>query len=216
MLFVCYPCVGKGKRTDGKITNKAINTQIYLYIISIIGKNMKNSNPFKKRLSGIIHDNDIQEITYLTQGKQNDRQKEALYELLFDTDKRTSNNAAWVFTHFDLHNNEWLYNKHDELINEVMKTNSQTKCRLILTLLNRQPFVKEKIRTDFLDFCLKHMTDANEATGIRCMCMKLAYEQCHFFKELSTELKATLEMMEPDFLGPGIRTTRKNILKKLE
>ncbi len=177
---------------------------------------MKSSNPFKERLSGIIHDNDIQEIAYLTQGKQNNRKKEALYELLFDTDKRTSDNAAWVFTHFDLYNNEWLYQKHEELINEAMKTNSQTKCRLILTLLNRQPFVKENIRTDFLDFCLGHMADASEPIGIRCLCMKLAYEQCHLFKELSSELKVTIEMMEPDFLEAGIRSTRKNILKKLE
>lgn len=177
---------------------------------------MTSSNPFKKRLSGLIHNADIQEITSLVQGEQSNRKKEALYKLLFDTDKRTSDNAAWVLTHFDRSNNEWIYKKHEELINEAMKTNSQTKCRLILTLLNRQTFVKENIRTDFLDFCLEHITEASESIGIRCLCMKLAYEQCHFFKELSSELKATLEMMEPDFLEAGIRTTRKNILKKLE
>jgi len=206
---------GEGSESEWK-NNEQNDPRVYIPIYNIYSaKTMKSSNPFKKRLSGRIHDDDIQKITYLTQGEQNNIKKKALYELLFDADKRTSDNAAWVFTHFDLHNNEWLYNKHEELINEAMKTGSRTKCRLILTLLNRQPFAQDNIRTDFLNFCLESMTDANESIGIRCLCMKLAYKQCHFFRELSSELKAALEIMEPDFLEAGIRTTRKNILKKL-
>ena len=32
-----------------------------------------------------------------------------LYQLTFDEDERISTNALWVFTHFDMQNNEWLY-----------------------------------------------------------------------------------------------------------
>ena len=48
--------------------------------------------------------------------------KEVLYALLFDSDDRVAENAVWIFAHFDRANNEWLYDKHDALIDEAMRT----------------------------------------------------------------------------------------------
>ncbi len=169
----------------------------------------------RKMLSKRLTEEDLFEITFHTQGIEDNPAKQALYSLLFDEDKRVSNNAAWVFTHFDLHSNQWLYPRQHELTDEVMRTPDDTKRRLLLTILLRQPFHPADIRTDFLDFCLKHMLLTSEPTAVRVLCMKLAYEQCKFFPDLLTELRAGLEIMEPALLPAALKTARRNLLKKL-
>lgn len=166
----------------------------------------------RKRLSGRLREDDLHEINYYAQGIEDNPVKLALYRLLFDADKRVSDNAAWVFTHFDLHTNEWLYPKRNELIDEAMRTDSDTKRRLLLNLLLRQPCDEENARADFLDFCVERMSAVSEQTSVRVLCMKLAYEQCRPFPELLTELQSVLEIMEPDLLPSGLRTARKNVL----
>lgn len=76
----------------------------------------------RKRLTGRIGEDDIMEVAYLTQGEENNPVKEVLYALLFDSDDRVAENAVWIFAHFDRANNEWLYDKHDALIDEAMRT----------------------------------------------------------------------------------------------
>lgn len=56
----------------------------------------------RQRLSGKIHENDILEICHATQGTDGNAAKLTLYRLLFDNNKRIAENAAWIFTHFDL------------------------------------------------------------------------------------------------------------------
>lgn len=169
----------------------------------------------RNKLSGRLHENDIREICSFVQSPTDDSKKKELYRLLFDADKRVADNAAWIFTHFDTSNNRWLHAKQDELIDEAMKTTSDTKRRLILALLLKQPFYEENIRIDFLDFCLSRMSSANDPIGVKALCMKLAYEQCQYFPELRSEFKAALEIMEPDLLPMALKTSRNNLLKTL-
>ena len=96
-----------------------------------------------------------------------------------------------------------------------MSTKSYSKRRLLLTLLLRQPFHEETVRTDFLDFCMEHMMSVAEPISVKAMCMKLAFEQCRFFSELLVELRNALEIMEPSMLTAGLRTTRKNVMKAI-
>ncbi len=170
----------------------------------------------RKKLAQRLNENDMHEIAYYTQGIEDTTDKQLLYNLLFDEDRQVSNNAAWVFTHFDLHSNTWLYSKHDELINEAMHTHDNTQRRLLLTLLLRQPFTPSNLRSEFLDFCLKRMYLTSEPTAIKVLCMKLAYEQCKFYSELLSEFREALEIMEPDLLPAALKTARKNILKTIK
>ena len=91
----------------------------------------------------------------MTQGKENNHRKEELYQLTFDENDRVSFNALWAFAHFDKANNPWLFQKHDELINKVLVEKNETKRRLMLHLLLRQPFEEESLRSDFIDFCIR-------------------------------------------------------------
>jgi hypothetical protein len=167
----------------------------------------------RAKLSGRIHVNDVYEITFLVQ--QNSKSKQALYDLLFDADDQTAYQAAWVFTHFSLLENEWLYDRQNELIDEVIVCAHPGKRRLLLVLLFRQPLANPP-RTDFLDFCLERMIAKRELPAVQTLCMKLAYEMCRRIPELKQELRAILDMMEPSLLQPSIRTVRKNVLNAMK
>lgn len=114
----------------------------------------------------------IHELCFLTQGEENNHRKEELYWLTFDEDNRVAFNALHVLSNFDLANNEWLYCKHDELIDRVMKEEHVGKRRLMLNLLLRQPFEEEFLRSDFIDFCVSKITACAQPYAIRAYCMK--------------------------------------------
>ena len=158
--------------------------------------------------------NDIHEICILAH--DNNHRKTELYQLTLDEDERVSTNALWVFTHFDLANNEWLYAKHDDLIDRVFVEKSMTKLRLMLSLLLRQPFEKESLRSDFIDFCVGKITACSYPYAIRALCMKLAYEQMKYYPELLAELKAALNMLEQETLSPGLASAKRQVMKKIK
>ena len=170
---------------------------------------------FRKRLLQRLSQDDIHEICFLTQGTDNDSLKEELYTLISDEDVRVSYNALWVLTHFDLANNEWLYAKYDELIDKAIAEKHEGKKRLLLTLLLRQPFECDTLRTDFIDFCFETIQSSHESCSNRALCMKLAYEQCRFFPELLSELSNCLEIISTEPLSSGLKTARRNVMKKI-
>ena len=159
---------------------------------------------------------EIHEMCFLTQGHENDAFKAELFELIKDADRQISYNALYVFTKFDLSNNEWLYQKQDDLIDRVLQEQREGNVRLLLTLLLRQPFTADNLRTDFIDFCLLGIASCTKPTAVRVLCIKLAYEQCKFFPELLEELRCTLNLLEHEPLSSGLITARKNIQKMID
>ena len=169
----------------------------------------------KSLLSHRLSMDGINDICLLVQGEQNHSLKELLYQLTFDADRRVATNALWVFTHFSAVDNEWLYAKHDQLIDRCLKEQDAIKLRLMLNLLLRQPYAEEAIRTDFIDFCLMRLADPKSPCAVRAQCIKLAYEQMRFWPELLNELRQTLEMISCEPLSPGLRSALRQVMKKL-
>ena len=167
---------------------------------------------FKSRLSERIGMEDINEILRLTH--DSDSRKQELYNLVIGEDEIIGYHAAWIFTHFSSQDNEWLYNKQDQLIDEVLVCKHGGKRRVMLNLLYRQPFPNPP-RVDFLDFCLERMMSREELPGVQSLCMKIAYELCRPIPELVQELKTMMAMMEGD-LVPSIRAVQRNILKAMQ
>ena len=157
----------------------------------------------------------INDICLLVQGEQNHSLKEQLYQLTLDNDRCVATNALWVFTHLPAADNEWLYAKHNQLIDRCLKEHDATKLRLMLNLLLRQPYTEEDIRTDFIDYCLMRLTDPKSPYAVRAQCIKLAYEQMKYWPELLNELRQTLEMISCEPLSPGLRSAWKQVMKKL-
>lgn len=166
----------------------------------------------RERLSGRLSKSSILKIA---QQMGDDGMKEELYRLTLDADDRVANQALWVFTHFADGDREWLYGKHDELIDRVMAEENVSRRRMILGLLSCQQFDEEHLRADFLDFCLANITACSQPYAVRALCMKLAYEQCRFFSELTDELKATLDMLEQEPLSPGLASAKRQVTEKL-
>lgn len=167
---------------------------------------------FREKFSERISMDDIKDILRLTQ--QSDKQKQKLYDLVTGEDEKIGYYAAWVFTHFSFKDNQWLYAKQDELIDEVLVCKHVGKRRVILNLLYKQP-VTNPPRVDYLNFCLDRMISVHELPGVQSLCMKIAYELCRTIPELTQEFKTSLEMIEGE-LCPAIRTVRKNILKAIQ
>lgn len=169
----------------------------------------------KESLTNRLSQDELHGLCALTQGEQNNHLKEELYQLTLDNDRRVAINALWTFTHFALADNEWLYAKHDQLIDRCLKEKDATKLRLMLNLLLRQPFDEEDIRTDFIDYCLMRLTDPKSPYAVRAQCIKLAYEQMRYWPELLNELRQTLEMISCEPLSPGLRSAWRQVMKKL-
>lgn len=159
---------------------------------------------------------EIKQLCASTHGAHNNLLKEELYQLTLDDDRRVAVNALWTFTHFTAADNEWLYAKHDQLIDRCLKEHDPTKLRLILSILLRQPFEEETVRTDFIDFCLARFTDARAPYAIRALCIKLAYEQMKYWSELLNELRQMLDLISNDPLSPGLRSAWRQVMKKIK
>ena len=160
--------------------------------------------------------NDIYSLCLQSLVKENNCLKEELYQLTFDENDRVSFNALWALTHFDEANNPWLFQKHEELIDRVLVEKNETKRRLMLHLLLRQPFEEESLRSDFIDFCIAKITACSQPYVIRCYCMKLAYEQMKYYPELLEELRMALDMLEQEVLSPGMLSAKRQIMKKIK
>ena len=166
----------------------------------------KNMSELKTILSGRISGYDAKTLAKADI-------KEELFQLLFDPDKRTSDNAAWVLTHLPKTADVWLTKHQDLLIDEAMRTASTTKRRLIMNLLDRTSFAPGHIRTDFLDFCFNIIL-SDEPVGVKSLAIKLAYAQSAHYPELLEEINATLQLMEPDELPAALKHLRGKMLAK--
>ena len=170
----------------------------------------------KTLLTHRLSQSEIMQLCASTQGEHNDNLKEELYQLTLDADRRVATNALWVFTHFSAVDNEWLYAKHDQLIDRCLKEKDTTKLRLMLNLLLRQPYTEEAIRTDFIDFCLTRLADTKSPYAVRAQCIKLAYVQMRYWPELLHELCQTLEMISCEHLSPGLRSAWRQVMKRIQ
>lgn len=169
----------------------------------------------RNKLAGRLSQEDIHELVRLAKGKEGNSIKEELYELSTVSDKRISANALWVFTHFDQKENKWLFAKHDDLINKALAAKDQTRLRLLLTILLRQPFAEDSLRTEFIDFCFDKITSRTASGGIRALSIKLAYEQCRFYPELLAELQTILDALTSGPIAPSIASARRLVMNKL-
>ena len=170
----------------------------------------------KTLLTHRLSQSEIMQLCASTHGVRNNHLKEELYQLTLDDDRRVAVNALWTFTHFTAADNVWLFARHDQLIDRCLNEKDTTKLRLILTLLLRQPFDEEAIRTDFIDFCLVRLIDARAPYAIRALCIKLAYEQMKYWSELLNELRQMLDLISNEPLSPGLRSAWRQVMKKIK
>jgi hypothetical protein len=191
---------------------------LYLHLLlELLRMEKQESNEkLRDRLSVRIHQKQIEELCLLAQGTENDAMKEELYCCAKNQDVRVAYNSLWIFSHFSTRDNCWLFAKHDELIDMVMQECHVGKKRLLLTILERQPFDKENIRTDFLDYSLEKMMSPLEPYAVRAFCIKLAYLQCRHYPELLEELKTCLDAITVEPLSAGLKSASRKVWKAIK
>ena len=130
----------------------------------------------------------------------------------FSEDYRVARSALWGLTKARKEELSQLQVILNEFIDQAIRTENSSIRRLSLNIIERLEMSEEDLRTDFLDFCLDHMTDVEELPGVQAVCMKLAYRMCKFYPELMDELKRTLEAMDIDYYKPAVKCARSRIL----
>ena len=130
----------------------------------------------------------------------------------FSQDYRVARSALWGLTKARKEELSQLQVILNEFIDQAIRTENSSIRRLSLNIIERLEMSEEDLRTDFLDFCLDHMTYVEEFPGVQAVCMKLAYRMCKFYPELMDELKRTLEAMDIDYYKPAVKCARSRIL----
>ncbi len=128
-------------------------------------------------------------------------------------DYHVARNALWGLTKANNKELSQLQGILHELIDLAMQTENSSVRRLSLNIVERLEMKEEDLRTDFLDFCLDHMTNIEEFPGIQSLCMKLAFRMCKFYPELMDEFIRTLEAMEIGYYKPAVKSVRSRILR---
>lgn len=164
-------------------------------------------------LSNRIHIKEIEDI--INKEKDKERLLNELLALSDNTNKKISDNAAWALTHL-CSTKSVPFPKANNLIDKILTSGSETKTRLLLSVLREHEFQEEELRTDFLDYCLERITDCKSAAGIRSLCIHIAYKQCKLFPELKDELRTLLNLMDDNFLQPALLSAKRNTLKLLD
>lgn len=137
-----------------------------------------------------------------------------LFELLYSEEGHIARNAAWALTHKTSKEVRTL--PQDRLVDLALATPDTSLRRLLLRLIECQGIPSDEIRTDLLDFCLKHMVMLEEPPGVQALCMKLAHSMCSHYPELQHEFDATLNMMHTEYYKPGVRHQIKKLKKDVK
>lgn len=166
-----------------------------------------------KQLNRRLHPADLQVVAYETQVGNTERQ---LVDLLYSEEKRVADNAAWILTFVsrDKEKQNVLAPYLQELAELCMQTKDGSLQRMLLTVLHDIPATDATLNTAFLNFCLDTLSNPTTPTGIRMLCIKLAYRHCGQYPELLSELVALLQFMDRETLSPGVACIRRKILRK--
>lgn len=170
---------------------------------------------YREWLSRRLNRTDLMLITHQAGGVSGHQTKERLYELIFDADKRVSDNAAYVFSCFTPMDMSWLAPRRGSLIRETMTTCSETKQRLLLKVLSRLTWTEADVDVDLLDFCLARISMPQTSVGVRMWAIRLALEQCRWYPELLAELRMTLEAMDASVCTPGVMVACRDVLRAI-
>ena len=170
----------------------------------------------RNQLVDRIHTEEVRRIVDSMAYDDGDVIVKALYHLLSDTDQRIAYNAAWVLSCSDGKVIKFLIRYQNQLIDLLIGTKDKSFARILFSILRRQTFEKNNLRTDFLDFCLNEIVNSNQAIAIRAHAIYVSYSLCKAYPELLNELFMTLQMLESESLSPGLRHARNTIMSAIK
>jgi len=157
----------------------------------------------------------LTDIRFILIEIQKDKDKiSELFNLLLDEDEKVAYHCAWVISHFKKEESKYLQDKSDLLIDDLLRTEHTGKRRLILSIIDKNRLGINPISVNLLNFCLEQMVMQSESSGVRSLCVKIAYELCSNTPELFQEFTLILETIHNE-TSPAMRSIIKNTFKKI-
>ena len=167
---------------------------------------------FKKALEGALGRKYIDIIVEQVAGAPG--RFDSHYSLTRHEETKIAWRAAWACEKLSILLPSLLMDKREELMLRAMQCPHGGTRRLLLNILHHLPVLKP-VNATFFDFCLEGMLSPAESASGQAVCMKLAYDICLEEPELTGELEAYLENMEPEYYTAAVQCARNNILKKI-
>ena len=102
----------------------------------------------------------------------------------------------------------------DDIIQRLLVCKHDGSKRLLLSILYNVP-ASDPVSVDLLNYCLDHMLAPQESIGVQALSIRMAYQLCKSEPELLKELRLILENADTEYYSTGVKTTIRNILKKI-
>jgi hypothetical protein len=139
-----------------------------------------------------------------------------IYQLIFDKDEKVAWRAAWACQKISEKHPEWFTeNQFNELVKLVISTSHGGLQRGCLSVLNNLK-LPASISVEFINVCFEWMISPKFPISVQALSMKILARICEVEPDFKSELFAYLQNIDYDNFSPGFKSTRKNILKKLE
>lgn len=137
-----------------------------------------------------------------------------MYQLISDGKTVVSWRAIWVCEKVSELHPGWFVPFYNDILQHLLVCGHDGSKRLLLSILYNIP-VPASLPVDLLNFCLDHMLSPQESIGVQALSIRMAYQLCKGEPELLQELRLILENTDTEFYSTGVRTTIRNILKKI-
>jgi hypothetical protein len=144
---------------------------------------------------------------------QNPSLLDELFSLLYHDNLSISWRTAWILEKIQAQNPALLLTRTNALIDSLPKLKHQGARRSILKLLEDTSFDEYPVL--LINFCFDRLLSPKETISVRAICIKILYKVCLQEAAFVPELKLCLSTLSSE-TSPGIRSTVRNTLKKLE
>ncbi len=163
---------------------------------------MTKKTTYENTLASRMSKSDIKNLAEWAVESPDNRDK--LWQWAHSQDRRTAVNALWAMSHLPGKESRLLVSLRNDFIDMLLAEEDLSKRRILLSILRKQQFDPNEIRTDFLDFCLDKINSECEPYAIRAFCIYLSFKLCRNYPELIAELHQRLTMLKYQHLQPGL------------
>lgn len=137
-----------------------------------------------------------------------------IYQLISDDKIVVSWRAIWACEKVSEKHPGWFVPLLDDIIQRLLACQHDGSKRLLLSILYNVP-ASDPVSVDLLNYCLDHMLAPQESIGVQALSIRMAYQLCKSEPELLKELQLILENADTEYYSTGVKTTIRNILKKI-
>jgi len=140
---------------------------------------------------------------------------DTVYKLIFDDEITVAWRAAWACQKISEKMPELFTPvQFNEIAALTISSSHQGLKRGCLSVLNNLT-IPQPIPVDLLDACYDWMISMKSSIAVQALSLRLLQKFCEAEVDLIPELKAYLENFETENLSPGMRATRRNVIKAL-